>query len=145
MKFPVEMWMEHCGSKELAFQAVLRRKRNLNVVSFAALVREFEACCRDEATVAQLRKSYQIARALPATCLATVFTHPSMTYWSKITQRLLPFLREGKPVPVHLTEHLGCIEGAEADPVATHVADLSRFLIAAALLAKSEVSLPCPV
>jgi HEXXH motif-containing protein len=145
MEFPVEMWMEHPGSKEPAFQAILRRKRNLNVVSFAALVHEFEGCCRNEAAVAQLRKSYQVARTLPATCLAKVFTHPSMTYWSKITQRLLPFLREGKPVPAQLTEHLRGIEGVEADPVTTHVADLSRFLIAAALLAKSEVSLLCPV
>jgi uncharacterized protein len=145
MEFPVEMWMEHPGAKDFSFQAILRRKRNLNVVSFAALVHEFEACCRDEAAVAQLRESYQVARALPAASLTRVFTHPCMTYWSKITQRLLPFLREGKPIPAPLMEHLRCVEGADADPVATHIADLSRFLIAAALLAKAEVQLPCPV
>jgi len=145
MELPIETWLRHRGSAESNFQCILRRKRSLNVVHFSVLMSELQAKCRDETVLAELRRSYGVARSLPPKCLAAVFMHPSFNYWSKITQRLLPFLSGGQEIPSHLTDHLRGVAGAEADPLCFHLADINRFLIAAALMAGAEVSLPCPV
>src|SRR2546422_8146684 len=111
----IETWLRNRGASEPAFQSLLRRKRNLNVVNFAAVVRSLEDTCADEETLAQLRTSYQTARSLAPRCLATVFTHPTMAYWNKTTERLLPFIRNRQPIPDPLTDHLGGIKTPLAD------------------------------
>ena len=145
MDHSIETWLHNRGANEPAFQSLLRRKRNLNVVNFAAVVRSLEEISVDEKTLEQLQLSYQTARSLSPNCLAMAFAHPTMVYWNKTTERLLPFILNRQPIPDFMMEHLAGIQAPNVEPVRLHLVDLNRFLITAALLANAEVTLPCPI
>jgi HEXXH motif-containing protein len=115
------------------------------MVTYAALSHNLKDIDLDRESSSQFQESYRVARLLEPSSLAMVFRHPSMQYWTKTTQRLIPYLRSKKRIPEALTEHLGGVPMRGDDVARMHLMDINRFIIAAAIVAKEDVSLPCPV
>jgi HEXXH motif-containing protein len=137
-----EGWLP--GSSSGLIPILVTAQTNQRLAELALFARTVKAH-GDADSQLHMEQAMHLARALPPGALAAVLSEPEFHYWSYIALCLRGRQDNGEAVPATDVPHLSTVLNYAESPLLTHVLDLNRFLLAAALIAGVETQLIVPL